>query len=525
MTVFRLGVLAAVIASLTTCAKTTAPLSIPTSRESKPTLVLFITVDQLRPDYFDRFKSPLTGGLARLLNGGAYFTGAHHDHAITETAPGHATLMSGRFPRRTGITRNLAGVNDSQWRLLAGRDLGAAPFRFRGTTLTDWLLAADPTTRAFSVSAKDRSAILPIGRSKQEVYWFANPGVFTTSIWYRDTVPTWVTAFNARRLPEGFANRSWDLLLPPRSYSEPDSVPVEAFGRDITFPHRFPADSTRAAARMRFTPMMDELTLRFALDGFRQLDLGRGPSIDVMAVSLSATDYVGHFYGPDSRELHDQIVRLDRGLGAFLDTLYTLRDPNKIVVVLTSDHGVAPIPELNNAVRVQLDPLLKPVRQAVLAAGGDSAAIDFESGAFFVDPAKLGARGLTVDQVVEVFVQTASRVPGVRRVDRFADLQRKDLANDEIARRWVQMFPDDLRPVATVTLESGNMFNYPVIATHGSPYRYDSHVPIIFYGPWFKPGRYDRLVRTVDIAPTLAKLLGVTPSEALDGRPLVEALR
>jgi predicted AlkP superfamily pyrophosphatase or phosphodiesterase len=523
---------AVVTAALTMCASTatrsspaeTAPL---TAQPAKPTLLFFITVDQLRPDYLDRFKSQLNGGLARLVREGAVFTDAHHDHAITETAPGHATLMSGRFPRSTGITRNIAGVNDREWPLIDARDVGAAPFRFRGTTLTDWLIAADPATRAFSVSAKDRAAILPIGRSKQEVYWFASPGVFTTSIWYRDTLPTWVAAFNAQGVPQRFADRTWDLLLEPSAYPEADSVPVEDFGRNFTFPHRFAADSARAASQMRFSPMMDKLTLRFALEGVRRLDLGKGPAIDVLAISLSATDYVGHFYGPESRELHDQIVRLDRVLGAFMDSLFALRDPSKVVVAFSADHGVSPIPELHNGIRVHPDLVLHRAREIVIKAGGDSSAVDFESGALFLDSTKFGKKRLTTDAVVKAFLDGARRVSGVQRVDRFADLRRQDLTKDEIARRWLNMFPDDLAPVAVVTLAPGNMFDYPVIATHGSPHQADSHVPIIFFGPWFKPGRYDQFVRTVDIAPTLAKVLGVIPpaAETLDGRPLSAALR
>ena len=523
--VSRLGCLAAVTVGLTVCASTSTQTPAPAAQARKPTLLIFISIDQMRADYFDHFKSQLTGGLARLFNGGAFFTNAHQDHAITETAPGHASLMSGRFPRSTGITRNLAGVNDPQWTLIDARDLGAAPFRFRGTTVTDWLTTADPATRAFSVSAKDRAAILPIGRAKQQVYWFANPGVFTTSIWYRDTLPTWVVAFNAKRIPQSYANRTWDLLLDAKSYPEVDSVPIESFGRNFTFPHRFPADSARAAAQMRFTPMMDELTLRFALEGFRRLDLGRGPTTDVLAVSLSATDYVGHFYGPDSRELHDQIVRLDRVLGAFLDTVFAVRNPRRVVVALSADHGVQPTPELHHALRVNPNLVLQSARQAVTAAGGDSTAIDFESGALFVDPTKLGTKGLTVDAVIDAFVRGAKSVPGVLRADRFTDLQHTDPAKDEIARRWVQMFPDDMLPAATVTLGVGNMYDYPIVATHGSPHPGDSNVPIVFYGPWFKPGRYSTFVRTVDIAPTLAKVLRVTPTEKLDGHPLLEAIR
>src|ERR671914_943331 len=187
-----------------------------------PTLVVFFTIDQLRPDYFDRWRAQLTGGLGRLARGGAFYSNAFQDHALTETAPGHAATMSGRFPRRTGIVRNSAGVQDPQTPLIGANGPGASPFRFRGTTLTDWLRSKDPRTRALSVSGKDRGAILPIGRDAQNVFWFSAPGLFTTSTYYADTLPDWVRRFNDRRLADSMAVRPWTLLLPDSAYAEPD---------------------------------------------------------------------------------------------------------------------------------------------------------------------------------------------------------------------------------------------------------------------------------------------------------------
>ncbi|MFN0177513.1 MAG: alkaline phosphatase family protein [Gemmatimonadales bacterium] len=516
----RLGSLSIVAAALA-CAP--APMPVPVPATGKPTLIVLITIDQMRSDYHGRFASQLTGGLDRLWRAGAVFTDAHHDHAITETAPGHATLLTGRFPRSTGITRNLAGVNDPRWPVIGSEDAGAAPFRLRGTTLFDWLAIAEPATRAFSVSAKDRSAILPIGRSKQQVYWFTNNGLFSTSTWYADSLPDWVTAFNARRIPHRMAGKAWTTLLPDTTYPERDSVPFEAFGRGFTFPHWLPADSTAAAAQFRYTPFVDEITLQFALEGVRRLDLGRGPTTDLLAVSLSATDYVGHFYGPESKEQHDQILRLDRVLGAFLDTLVTLRGRDRMIIVLSADHGGGLIPELHGNLRVAFRPAMAAARAVIRAGGGDSTAVDFESGAVFIDRAHLGTA--TEAAVIDALVTTARTIPGVTRVDRFADLAGRDLTKDHVARRWLNMFPDDMLPSIVVTLAEGNIFNYPIVATHGSPHDYDSRVPLVFVGSPFKPGRYPAPVRTVDIAPTLARILGIAPTERLDGVPLLAALR
>lgn len=503
----------------------------PSPEAPTPTLVVFITVDQLLPDYLDRYRRQFTGGLARMLKGGAIYTDAHQDHAITETAPGHASVMSGRFPSSTGITRNLAGVGDPDSPLIGSDGPGASPYRFRGTTLTDWLIAKYSGTRALSVSTKDRGAILPIGRSKQQVYWYAPVGLFTTSTWYRDSLPDWVRRFNARRIPHSQAGKQWPLLLPEKEYAEPDAVEAEGFGRDNVFPHPFPTDSIQAAKLFPGYPMMDEAVLQFALEGLGQLGLGKGPDPDVLAVSLSTADYVGHRFGPDSREIHDQVLRLDRYLGAFIDSLFKLRDSSRVIFALTADHGVAPIPELAGArfkprpLRVQIAPAFETARAVVRRAGADTNAVDFESGAFYVDGDALGGNGLRASAVVDAFVAAARLTPGVLRVDRFAELAKTDTTKDAISRRWLHMFPPDMKPQAVVTLTPGSMYNYALAATHGSPHDYDSHVPVIFYGPPFAPARHTRFTRTVDIGPTLAWVLGITRTERLDGRALMGAIR
>ena len=307
----------------------------PQAAQPRPTLVVMLTIDQLRPDYLTLYEKQFTGGFARLLRGGAVFLNGFQDHANTETAPGHASVLSGRFPRSTGIVSNSAGVYDQQFPLVGARGDPASPFRFRGSTLTDWLRFANPSSRALSVSRKDRGAILPLGRAQQPAYWVARgTGRFTTSKYYADSLPTWVQAFNDRRIPHQWAGKSWDLLLDPSQYTEPDSVVTERGGQNYTFPYLFPSEPNQAAAYFEGVPFMDQFTLSFALEGLRQLRLGAGSSTDLLAISLSTTDAVGHGYGPDSREIHDQIVRLDRYLGAFLDTLFTLRDSSRIVIAL-----------------------------------------------------------------------------------------------------------------------------------------------------------------------------------------------
>jgi hypothetical protein len=495
-----------------------------------PNLIVFITVDQMRADYLDRFAPQLTGGLARLYRGGAFFTNAFQDHAITETAPGHSVTMSGRFPRSTGIVTNTQGVPDTQSPLVGGGGVGASPFRFRGTVLIDWLRAKDRRSHALSVSRKDRGAILPLGRAKENVFWYA-AGRFTTSNYYADKLPTWVQQFNARNIQAGYAGKAWTLLLPESAYPEPDSVPYENFGRNFVFPHPFPGDAEQTARLFTEFPPMDSLTAQFALNGLNAMNLGKGPQTDILAVSFSTTDAVGHRYGPDSRELHDQILRLDRYLGIFFDSLFKLRDSTRIAVALTADHGVAPYPELHAqrehtlAERADVIAPILTANAVIHAAGGDSITVSYEEGIIGIDRAKATRAGFKPDSVLESVAAAVRKVSGVARVDWVKELARADTAHDAVARRWLHMLPPDLPAELVVSLAPYAYYEGGQQAFHGTPNDYDAHVPVIFYGPWFTPGKYAQPALVADMAPTLAAIANVKPMEPLDGKVRVEAIR
>ncbi len=513
--------------ALTACASSGNPTLGSSTESARPTLVVMLTIDQFRGDYIQRFRPQLTGGLARFANGGAWFTNAHQDHGITETAPGHASLLSGRFPRSTGISNNRAGVEDPSSPLLEfyPGEPGASPIRFRGTGLFDWMYAADSRTRALSISMKDRSAILPIGKAKQNVYWYSTSGKFTTSTYYASKLPDWLNAFNARDLGRRSAGRTWALLLPSDSYPEPDSVTAEAGGSDFAFPHVITSDSTNAASLVRLTPFMDDMTLAAALAGVNALQIGKGPHVDLLNISLSATDVIGHRYGPDSREMRDQMLRVDRAIGAFIDSLYKLRDSSRIVFAISGDHGVASLPELNveraspPPVRVSLAGVIANARKYLTAAGVDSTAIVFDGFTVTAEREKFRT-AKQADSILDRVASDYRALNGVARVDRFADLLKGDTVGDPIARRWSHQFrPGDIDLAITLTRMSIASSNS---ATHGSPYDYDSHVPIIFYGAGIRPGVHSNFVRTVDIGPTLAALLGIRPLEKLDGVPILQ---
>jgi hypothetical protein len=500
----------------------------PPSDAPRPRLVVLIAVDQLRGDYFSRFERQLSGGFARFWREGAFFEQGRQDHAITETAPGHSTMLSGRWPAHTGIVTNGLGVSDPSTPLLELKDMGqgASPRRFRGTTLYDWLRASDSASRVLAVSRKDRGAILPVGRSRGEVYWFDH-GIFTTSRWYRteDTLPGWVREFNATDPVRTLAGSTWSLLLPDSAYPEPDSVQFEAGGGAVTFPHQLSVNIDAAVLQIAGFPVMDSLTLAFALRGVERLRLGRGPAPDLLVVSLSTTDAVGHAYGPDSRELHDQVLRVDRWLGRFMDSLAVLVPREGTIWALTGDHGITSLPELaaaqgRRAGRVWPTDALAGAAQ--IAAGDPS--FGFETGLLFGDVARLRARGVNLDSVTAALAAKAAAVPGVARVYTPKTLKRA-ADSDTGAVLWRRTIPDDLGWLLCATLEPGFVWSPGrVIAEHGTTNLDDQWVPVAFLGPGFVSRRFVEPVSTTDIAPTLAKVLRVRPTERLDGRALTQAL-
>jgi len=519
-----------------------SPVSV--ARAQQPSLVVLIAVDQLRSDYITHWSGQLTGGLARFWNDGAFYADGYQDHANTETAPGHASMLSGRFPYSTGILSNARGVETSTATLVDFPGTGASPFRFKGTTLADWMQVKDPSARVLSVSRKDRSAILPVapGRSHTVLWYAPLAGSFTTSDWYASSLPEWVEEFNAEKGVIKLAGHAWNLLLPESAYPEPDSVEHEARTASVVFPHVLTVDTQTVKSASVYTPWMDSLTLALALRGVGAMQLGSDSRrTDLLSVSLSTTDAIGHRWGPDSRELHDQVLRVDRFLDAFIDSVIALRGKENVLFVLTSDHGVNSSPDIRSrfdenqeAVRVpsaSFRPAVAEARAALTAAGLDTTAVRWEDLVLWVDRAKLGDSDFDVNAMMRSFAAVVADVPGVLRVSVIDELAANDTVNDVLSRRLVRMFEPGTEPypgskaLLEVTLAPHNVIGLGDTGVHGTPHDYDARVPVAFMGPQFVPGRRAEKVNVVDIAPTLAAILGVTPLERLDGRILKEVIR
>ncbi|MBP6442752.1 MAG: alkaline phosphatase family protein [Gemmatimonadales bacterium] len=500
-----------------------ASLSAQTAPRKPIRLVIALAVDQLRSDYLDRFSRNFNGGFALLLRDGVFYANGLQDHGVTETAPGHATMMSGRSPASTGIIGNDVGVPDPGSPLLGSTATGASPWRFRGTTLADWMKVKDSATRVLSVSRKDRGAILPVGRMVAPVYWFSQ-GKFTTSRFYADTLPTWLKAWNARDPVKALAGTSWELGRPASTYAEADDRPFEFGGKNTTFPHPIPADWTMASGELENSSVMDSLILDVAMAGTQALGLGRRNGTDFLSISLSTLDAVGHRYGPGSREVHDHVLNLDRWLGQFLDSLSRTVPLDQVVISLTADHGVVEFPEAGAGGRATITAPLTAMTRTVLQRYGIKLGASNESGLVLANVADLRARGVNVDSLSRALATTIRGLPGVRAVYTPRTLAAAPRRDAE-AMRWRRLVMPETGWLVIVAVQPGWVWGSGKTSTsHGTTNLDDLRVPILFRIPGVTAARPSETVRTIDIAPTLAAALGVRPTEAIEGIPLPAAL-
>ncbi len=521
------------------------------AQDTPPRLAVVVVVDQMRADHLTRFAGLYAGGLATVVRDAAVFTDAHQDHAVTETAVGHATIATGVFPARHGIVGNTWYDRGAKRGFYASEDTaattvghqdepGRSPAQLRRATVGDWLKAASPGSKVFAVALKDRAAALMGGRDADAAFWYAErAGRFVTSSYYDlDSLP-WLTAFNASGRIEAYFAGGWPALLPPEAYfvSREDSFPTEADGVHVTFPHHFSGDSTGPStayySELRVSPFADELTLAVARQLVEQYDLGGDAVPDLLFIGCSAADYVGHMYGPLSQEAQDYYVRLDAMLAELLGFLDERVGPENYYLVLTSDHGVLPMPEELmrrglRAGRVAREAFEELVQDAVFAA--------LQQTGVYETPRIRLANGLVLE-FAEGAV-TAEQLAAVRRAiaegmragryveDAFTFEELHSAAGDRpYLAQFRRQFPEDLSPDVALRFAPHYLVGWGDYGTtHGGPYAYDTHIPLAVLGRAVRPGRYGRRVRSVDIAPTLARILGIAAPGDLDGEVLAEAL-
>jgi hypothetical protein len=520
----------------------------------RPKLLLFLVIDQLRAGAVALHKDTFgPDGFRYLMDNGLWYVNARHRHATTLTAVGHAVLFTGADAAQNGIPANdwfdpVTGdhvycLEDAASTILGhenrGHD-GTSPRNLTSSTIADEIVrASGGASRAFGVSLKDRGAITAAGRFGKAFWYWAPAGEFVTSSFYYTAYPEWVVRWNGGRPAARYAGRSWDLLADPASYiaGSADDRPAEKPPGDLgrIFPHPLPKDTSGPLFDvLDSTPFGDDLTLDFVLTLLDAEKLGRGPSPDVLGVSFTSTDYIGHAFGPDSLEYEDQLRRVDRLLARLLAAVDQSVGLANTVVVLTADHGVDLIPETRIAERfpagrfhpadVQArlsDALKKKFRTAEDLVRG------FYNPCFFLATDKIRRLGLNQAAVEDAAAEILRAEPGVAYAVTRSALVAGAVPDIPVMRMLQASFhPERSGHVFLVQRQGWFLLNEPTsyAAMHGSPYEYDIHVPLFVAGPGIRAGVVGRSVSPQDLAVTLAAYFGVDAPTGSTGVPLWDVL-
>jgi predicted AlkP superfamily pyrophosphatase or phosphodiesterase len=528
----RAAIVAATLA-LSACASAPPPVSATSeggAGAQGPTLVVMVVVDQLREPYLEHYGDQFTGGFRRLLDQGRFYTRATHDHAVTETAVGHATLSTGVYPMHHGIVANeweertrggwvgISNVGDSTIKIVGYPPLpGVSPHSMMRPGLAEWITAANPRSQVASVSAKDRGAVLPAAHARGQVYWFESlVGRFVTSTYYRDQYPGWADDFTRRVLPRYARDSVWESRIPKSALgrASADAAPYEGDGVHTAFPHRY-VDEGRPGRFWDWfltTPMLDAATLDYAETLVTSLRLGRDEHPDFLNVSLSQTDRIGHAFGPMSREQLDNLLRLDHALGDFFAFLDKNVGAGRWVMGFSADHGALLAPETlpQSGESAAGRRATREERAALSTIARDAAAMEDAGDTAVATKTAAALARLPFVAAAYTHAQLLSAPPAA---DSFAVLARRSLYPGREAGTFSRFGVE-------VRFEEGWMAR-STGTTHGTPYWYDRHVPMVFMGAGIAAGRDTTRAATVDFAPTLARLVGVTPPSGLDGRALV----
>lgn len=504
------------------------------AQDGPPPLTVMIVIDQFREDVFEQYEPAFEHGFRRILDDGYHFTQASHAHARTSTAPGHATLATGVFPSRHAVVANSwAQRRGFQWEqtyAVADRDSpltgfenepllqGRSPRNMERESIADWFGAANDDSRRVSISKKDRAAIPMGGQHTEHVYWVVPElARFVTSTYYRDGYPGWVRGFNERVMPDIVEPLAWESEVPweHRALARRDTAAYEGDGVNTWFPHESEVENADDLSPMQHwvwgldQPRADDAVIELAKVAIDELDLGQRRDQDFLAISLSATDRVGHGYGPFSQEVLSTLIHVDAILGDFFDYLDDEVGEGRWVAAVSGDHGVATIPEyaqeMGNAeadrfligdVRAQLSEALNTVARG---GGGPDAIAERLA-------REVEERGIVAKAYTHVEL-TRRGEPA----DSFAVLYRNSYVP---GRAWSDLsrYGVDLR------FGEGDYVGSQRGTSHETPYWYDRHVPILLLGAGVEPGVSDAPVYTVDFAPTLAGLAGIPIPDDLDGR-------
>ena len=540
------------------------------STGNPPRLVLQITVDQLRADMphtvYSRFGA---GGFRYLYEHGVVYENAHHRHANTETVVGHATLATGADPADHGMIGNLwfdAELNRSVYNIedpayeltgaaggvdkrteidptqkAAGTD-GRSPSSILVTTFSDELaLSTNGKAKIFGVSVKDRAAVTMAGHAGKAFWFSKSAGEFVSSTYYYDTYPPWVVEWNRKKYPAEYAGTSWNLKQEPSAYvfGDADDMPYETnlpgYGR--VFPHPFgDADGKLFTTLLTCSPAGDELTLKFARELIVNEGLGEDDVPDYLSISFSSTDYVGHLFGPSSLESEDNLLRIDRTLASLFSFIDQRIGLGRTLIVLSADHGAAEVPDRLKEFGVDAGyfvPDSMEVADAVETLRqrygvGEELIEGYHHPYVYLNRKTIADHRLDQDEVSRNLAAALVKMKGVAYAVASADLREGKFPptrlHMQILRNFNPKRSGDIYMVLKPHWFVNDFDGLTVASTHGSPWLYDTFVPVIFAGAGLANQRVYREVETVDVALTLSNFLGIKAPSGASGAPLREVL-
>jgi len=535
-----------------------------------PKLILQITVDQLRGDLPGRYLERMgDGGFRYLMQHGVWYANAHHAHANTETVVGHTTLATGAHPAAHGMVANVwldrktgklaYNVEDKRYRILtagAGVDKtaeigatqklaaadGRSPAAILVSTFSDELaIHYAARSKIFGVSLKDRGAV-PLAGHAGKAFWFSRKtGEFVSSTFYYDRYPAWVDEWNYKKLTLQYSGKSWELLNDKSTYlfgaADDKSWEIDYGGYGRVFPHPFGnADAKDFYTLLTISPVGDELTLDFAKTLIEREQLGKHSVPDYLSISFSSTDYIGHFFGPSSLEMEDNLLRLDRTLAdllAYVDRHVGLKNT---LIVLAADHGAPEAPGYLNQLGIRAR-YLKPEtwdKEPAIAALKKKFGITKELIKRYVDPYVylnydvIRHKKLNQAEVERAVATELMKFDGIALAIPSTALRENNLPSTRLIDTVLRNYNPQRSGDIFVVFEPHSFLNdaegLPAGVTHGSPWRYDTYVPVVFAGGGLSARRVYREIQTVDVAPTLAAVVGVKPPSGASGAPLIEVL-
>lgn len=482
----------------------------------RPKLVLAIVVDQFRYDYLLRFRDDYKEGLHKLLINGAVFTDARYNHFPTFTSVGHSAVLTGAFPSLSGIIGNewydrpsgkiVKSISDDSVQQIGGLGgAGSSPRSLLVSTIGDEMKIANPDkTKIFGISLKDYSGILATGHMADCVFWFdGRTGDFVSSTYYVPDLPDWAKEFNAKRVADRYKGQNW-------------------------LGGKFPTEAgPKLYGSLLSSPAGNELVEEMAEETIKAEKLGEDPFTDLLVLSFSSNDYVGHLYGPDSPQVRDVSINTDKVLGKLFRYIDARVGMANVMVVLTADHGVAPVPEVNvkrnmPGGRVSFSTISDEVQKALTEKFGEGKWIlSVPEETIYLNWELIKSKRLTREEVDREAAQAIMAIPHVFRVYTREQLTNGVAVGDQIGCRMMNGFSARRGADINVLLEPYYLFG-GLSTTHGTPFGYDTHVPVIFMGPGIKSGSFYASIAVNDIAPTLATILGVETPSGSEGRILSE---